>query len=313
MTCRSASALAFFLVVLIAAASAGAQPAAMPLCEPWSAEYAGTDATGEQVIALWQFNAGRGDRRRVRAWACGDAARGLDPRRGPVRRVPGVFSRLARRRQAAPSPGAERSGAQPQRRVYDRDVDQAQGATERQVPGLVPVGQEVRGPRRLPVDPRLAGQERQSAVAGQPRVRQRFADVLLAARARSSPAAGGTSHSRTTARASAGSTWTAAPGAAASSPAARASAPAGISCRSATASAVTITAFRASSTRCGSRPACASSAASEIGAGLRPPCVRAHGAGRAAEVGRDQPAARTGGQGQGQRVPARDRRARRSN
>ncbi len=58
MTCRSVSALAFFLVVLTAAASAGAEPAAVPLCEPWSAEYAGTDATGEQVIALWQFNPG---------------------------------------------------------------------------------------------------------------------------------------------------------------------------------------------------------------------------------------------------------------
>ncbi len=57
MKSRSASALVFLLVAVTAATSAGAQPAAMPLCEPWSAEYAGDDATGDHVIGLWQFNA----------------------------------------------------------------------------------------------------------------------------------------------------------------------------------------------------------------------------------------------------------------
>jgi len=56
MTCRFALALASVSIVLTAAASAGEPAPAMPLCEPWSAEYTGPDATGEQVIGLWQFN-----------------------------------------------------------------------------------------------------------------------------------------------------------------------------------------------------------------------------------------------------------------
>ncbi len=58
MTTGSGAALAFFSLVWGAAASASAQPAEIPLCEPWFAEYAGADATGGHVIALWQFNAG---------------------------------------------------------------------------------------------------------------------------------------------------------------------------------------------------------------------------------------------------------------
>ncbi|NUQ64925.1 MAG: LamG domain-containing protein [Pirellulales bacterium] len=47
------SLLAFFVTSLAAAA-----PPAVQLCEPWQSEYAGEDATGKHVIALWQFHSG---------------------------------------------------------------------------------------------------------------------------------------------------------------------------------------------------------------------------------------------------------------
>ena len=44
-------------VVLLCRAGLAGEPA-VPLCQPWEAEYAGQDATGAHVIALWQFSAG---------------------------------------------------------------------------------------------------------------------------------------------------------------------------------------------------------------------------------------------------------------
>ena len=43
-------------VVLCPLARAGEDAPA--LCEPWRSPYAGRDATGEHVIALWHFDAG---------------------------------------------------------------------------------------------------------------------------------------------------------------------------------------------------------------------------------------------------------------
>ncbi|MBC7289028.1 MAG: hypothetical protein H5T86_13525, partial [Armatimonadetes bacterium] len=44
--------------VLLAIAAEAAGQGAPRLREPWDREYAGGDATGEHVVALWQFNAG---------------------------------------------------------------------------------------------------------------------------------------------------------------------------------------------------------------------------------------------------------------
>lgn len=58
MTPRSVFAVAFLLTFCAVGSSAPGQPPAQLLCEPWEAEYAGEDATGGHVIALWQFNPG---------------------------------------------------------------------------------------------------------------------------------------------------------------------------------------------------------------------------------------------------------------
>jgi hypothetical protein len=53
---KSSSLALVFVVVLCRGAIA--EEAAVPLCEPWEAEYAGQDATGKQTIALWPFRQG---------------------------------------------------------------------------------------------------------------------------------------------------------------------------------------------------------------------------------------------------------------
>lgn len=45
-------------VVMMLQMDALAQAPDPKLCEPWWAEYAGVDATGDDILALWQFNAG---------------------------------------------------------------------------------------------------------------------------------------------------------------------------------------------------------------------------------------------------------------
>ncbi len=46
------------VAILASLVTAADGPVAGSLCEPWSAGYAGEDATGPHVIGLWQFNAG---------------------------------------------------------------------------------------------------------------------------------------------------------------------------------------------------------------------------------------------------------------
>ena len=41
-----------------ACATAVGQEPEVRLCEPWDSEYVDRDATGDHVLALWQFNAG---------------------------------------------------------------------------------------------------------------------------------------------------------------------------------------------------------------------------------------------------------------
>jgi len=49
----------FLTIVLMWGPAVPADDAAPRLCEPWQSEYSGKDATGEYVIALWQFSKGK--------------------------------------------------------------------------------------------------------------------------------------------------------------------------------------------------------------------------------------------------------------
>ncbi len=46
----------FLITSALCAPASAADAASPPLCEPWASEYVGADATGDHVVALWQFN-----------------------------------------------------------------------------------------------------------------------------------------------------------------------------------------------------------------------------------------------------------------
>ena len=136
------------LTVVLAAAALAAEAPAVRLCEPWKTDYPGHDATGGHVIGLWKFDGPKIED----ASGHGHAATLRGAKLSPAGRFGGCLECF----RGWPVQDKEhralvqnRPRLEPQGAIHTGTVAQAQAGTERRAPASVPVGQEVRRPRRI--------------------------------------------------------------------------------------------------------------------------------------------------------------------